>query len=92
MEEQLENLAVFESYKNRQVILNYYDAEDFLWKRDGFQFISLQLINGELSFIKKDGNNVTIPLKSYETVAKNSDFQNYYIFRNGEERLEIYFP
>ena len=92
MVEQMENLAVFDGYNNRQVILNYYDAEDFLWKRDGFHFISLHLINGELSFIKKDGNNITIPLKNIDTVAKNSDFQNYYILRKGEERLEIYFP
>lgn len=92
MEKHMIDFAVFESYHNRQVILNYYNAEDYLWNRDGFHFDSIQLFNEHLLFRKKDGNNLTISLKHYDTIAKDSEFQNYYILRKGEERLEIYFP
>ncbi|NHC41941.1 hypothetical protein G6549_18470 [Bacillus sp. MM2020_1] len=92
MEKHMIDFAVFESYHNRQVILNYYDEEDFLWKRDGFHFQSIQLLNNQLLFSKKVGNNQTISLKNYDTVARNNDFQNYFILRKGEARLEIYFP
>ena len=92
MEIQMMDLAVFAGYHNRQVILNYYDDEDFLWKRDGFHFHSIQLLNNQLLFSKRDGNILTISLKNYDTVARNNDFQNYYLLRKGEARLEIYFP
>ncbi|MEY2194478.1 hypothetical protein AB7942_17310 [Neobacillus sp. BF23-41] len=92
MEIQMKDVADFECYHNRQVILNYYNDEDFLWKRDGFQFDSIQLLNEQLIFMKRDGNYITILLKKYDTCAKNIDFQNYYILNKGEDRLEIYFP
>ncbi|MEH7501069.1 hypothetical protein V7152_03350 [Neobacillus drentensis] len=92
MEKQLKDFTVFESYQNRQVILNYYNDEDYLWKRDGFHFNSIRLLNEQLLISKKDGNILTLSLKYYDTVASNSEFQNFYILRNGEERLEIYFP
>ena len=44
MEIQMMDLAVFAGYHNRQVILNYYDDEDFLWKREGFHFNSDPII------------------------------------------------
>ncbi|WP_257208911.1 hypothetical protein [Bacillus sp. AFS031507] len=42
MEIQMKDVADFECYHNRQVILNYNNDEDFLWKRDGFHFDSIQ--------------------------------------------------
>ncbi|WML26937.1 hypothetical protein [Neobacillus sp. OS1-33] len=92
MEKHRIDFGVFESYHNRQVILNYYDDEDFLWKRDGFHFHSIQLLNDQLIFSKKDGNTLTISLKNYDTVARNNDFQNYFTLGKGEARLEIYLP
>lgn len=93
MEKQIKDLTILEGYYNQQVILNYYNVDDFLWKRDGFHFDSIQLINEKLLlFSKEDGHYLTIPLENYETIACNNEFQNYFILRNGEERLEIYFP
>ncbi|MEH6905382.1 hypothetical protein [Neobacillus drentensis] len=92
MEIHMMDLAVLAGYHNRQVILNYYDDEDFLWKRDGFHFHSIQLLNDQLIFSKKDGNTLPISLKNYDTFARNNDFQNYFILRKGEARLEVYFP
>ncbi len=92
MEKQLKDFTVFESYQNRKVILNYYHDEDILWKRVGFHFNSIRLLNEQLLISKKDGNILTLSLKYYDTVASNCEFQNYYILRKDEERLEIYFP
>lgn len=92
MEKQINDLSIFEGYQNRQVILKYYQDGDFLWKRDGFHFESIQLVDALLLFSKKDEGSSKISLKEYDTAAINSDFQNYYIFRNGGDRLEIYFP
>ncbi|MBO0961121.1 hypothetical protein J1P26_15575 [Neobacillus sp. MM2021_6] len=93
MEKQLTDLTIFEGYKNRQVILNYYQDDDYLWKRDGFHFASIQLANEKLLFLKKDGSTSQIALQEYKTMASNSDFQNYYVFHyDVHTRLEIYFP
>jgi hypothetical protein len=92
MEKKLEDLSVFEEYQNRQVILNYYQKDDFLWKRDGFYFQSIILTDDELIFSKENDSILTIPLKEYSNLTINSDFQNYYIFRSVSDRLEIYFP
>lgn len=92
MEKQLHDVTIFEEYRNRQVVLNYYQDDDFLWQRDGFHFESVQVSEGNLLFIKKNGTIVEIPLKQYISAAINSDFQNYYIFRKDKDRLEIYFP
>lgn len=94
MEKTIEQLNIFEGYRNRQVILNYYQ-EDFLWKRDGFEFCSLHVKNSELVFEKgRNQDPLTIPTHPYQKHVKNSQFPNYYIFygKNPEDRLEIYFP
>lgn len=92
MEKQLTDLAILTNYQNRQVILNYYQDEDLLYKRDGFHFLSIQLSGSFLFFFKKDGTTVEINLKDYPSISIHTDFQNYYTFTNDEERLEIYFP
>ncbi|MEO2075585.1 MAG: hypothetical protein ABGX20_09285 [Bacillus sp. (in: firmicutes)] len=93
MENQLNDLSILISYRNRQVILNFYQDEDFLWERDGFHFESIELENEQLMFSKGNGDKVfTIPLKKYVSAIRDTQFPNYFILRNGEERLEIYFP
>jgi hypothetical protein len=92
MEKHLDDLSIFETYHDRQVILNYYQDEDFLWKRDGFFFKTIQLTRDSLLFLKENGASIQIPLKEFSLFTVNSDFQNYYFFRNGTNRLEIYFP
>lgn len=92
MEKQITNLSSLVNYRNRQVILNYYDKEDFLYKRDGFHFTVIHLSAQYLSFIKANGSNYTISFSEFPTAWMNDDFQNFFILRNGTERLEIYFP
>ncbi|MED4205064.1 hypothetical protein [Neobacillus mesonae] len=92
MEQPLHDFTIFEDYRNRQVVLNYYQEDDFLWKRDGFHFETIHVNGKILLFFKKDGRTVELPLTNFTAAAINSDFQNYYIFKNGKCRLEIYFP
>ncbi|MEH7436615.1 hypothetical protein V7182_03890 [Neobacillus drentensis] len=92
MEKQLSDLSIFESYRNRQVILNYYQDEDFLWKRDGFHFESIQFGSEQLLFLKENGSTISVPIYEYKTAVINTQFPNFFILRNGEDRLEIYFP
>jgi len=92
MEKQLSNLSIFESYRNRQVILNYYQDEDFLWKRDGFHFDSIQFGSNQLQFIKGSESIISVPIFEYTIAVINTQFPNFFILRNGEDRLEIYFP
>ncbi|MDQ1146201.1 hypothetical protein QE429_003028 [Bacillus sp. SORGH_AS 510] len=93
MENQLNDLSILTSYRNRQVILNYYQDEDFLWRRDGFHFESIQLENEQLMFSKPDGDNVfTISLKKYGRAIRDTQFPNYFILLCCGERLGIYFP
>ncbi|MCM3569537.1 hypothetical protein [Neobacillus mesonae] len=92
MEKPLENVTIFEDYHHRQVVLNYYQDEDFLWKRDGFHFAAIQVKDRTLVFIKENGPAVQIMLNDYQTSSISTDFQDYFIFRNGKDRLEIYFP
>jgi hypothetical protein len=92
MEKRLEDLSILEEYHNRQTVLNYYHDDDFLWKRDGFYFQSIVLTDEDLIFRKENESIITIPLKGYTSFTINSDFQNYYFFRSGSDRLELYFP
>ena len=92
MENQLKDLAALTNYQNRQVILNYYQDEDLLYKRDGFYFVCIQLTNSALIFVKNDGISITIELKDYPQFSINTDFQNYYTLKNNQNVLEIYFP
>ncbi|WML56216.1 hypothetical protein [Neobacillus sp. PS2-9] len=92
MEKQLSDLSIFESYRNRQVILNYYQDGDFLWKRDGFHFELIQIGTEQLLFLKGNDSTISVPINDYKTAVINTQFPNFFILRNGEDRLEIYFP
>ena len=92
MEKQLKDLSALTSYQNTQVILNYFQDEDLLYQRDGFHFVSIQLTETALIFIKSDEISITIELKDYPQVYINTDFPNYYTLKNNRNLLEIYFP
>ncbi|MEH7251700.1 hypothetical protein V7111_06200 [Neobacillus niacini] len=92
MEKQLNDTAIFANYQNRQVILNYYQDEDFLYKREVFHFLIIKVTDSTLTFLKKDNTFITIDLTEYPMVSMNADFQNYFILRNNLDKLEIYFP
>jgi hypothetical protein len=92
MENPIVDLTCFEAYQNRQVILNYYEEEDLLWKREGFHFISIKVDNKLIIFNRKQGV-FTFSAEEYPIVMKNNDFQHYYILFAPKlgSRLEIYF-
>jgi len=92
MEKPISDLVILEDYHSRQVVLNYYQDDDFLWKRDGFCFDKVKLSGGCLVFSKKDGKDTKICVNEFPVKVVNSQFPNYYIFQNGSNRLEIYFP
>jgi hypothetical protein len=92
MEKPLKDLSALTNYQNRQVILNYYQDEDLLYERDCFHFVSIQLTETALTFIKSGGISFTIELKDYPQVYINTDFPNYYTLKNNQNLLEIYFP
>ncbi len=92
MEKQINDLTILQTYQNRQVILNYYQDEELLIKRDGFHFHSIKQTKDILTFFKNDGTTHTINLKEYPTNNINTDFQNFYTLRNQTDKLEIYFP
>jgi hypothetical protein len=92
MEKQLSDLSCFAEYHHRQVVLNYYRDEDFLWKRDGFHFEYVKFAEGKLVLLVKGGYLTSVDLGDFESVVLNTDFPNYYICRKGSDRLEIYFP
>jgi hypothetical protein len=92
MEKQLEHLGCFETYKNRQVIVNFYDDEDGLLKRDGFYFDGIAVTPDSLTFFKNNSEINQINLKNYRTYIINTDFQNYFTLRNNNQWIEVYFP
>ncbi|MGX6445026.1 hypothetical protein ACWM35_17580 [Neobacillus sp. K501] len=91
MEKAVNILSRLTNYQNQQVILNYYQ-DDLLQDRDGFNTQTIKLENNQLIFIKQNGKNITINLKTYPKIQINPDFQNYYTLQNNTDRLEIYFP
>lgn len=94
MENTIVNRTCFEQvYRNRQVILNYYQEKDLLWKREGFHFNTMKVEHNPIIF-NRDQEVIIIPVEKYPTITKNKDFQNYYIFSEPKNsyRLEMYFP
>jgi len=85
------DLICFEEYRNRQVILNYYEEDDFLWRREGFHFTSIKVDHEQIIFKRKQGAFI-VSLKEFPNVLKNHDFPNYYTFYALNSRLEMYFP
>lgn len=92
MEKKIKDLFILETFKNRQVILNYYSDVDFLEKRDGFFFQSLKISEGSLLFTKKEATCCRISIENYPDVYKDNQFPNFFVLKNNSDRLEIYFP
>jgi ribosome maturation factor RimP len=94
MENPIEDLSIFSKYRNRQVVLNYYIEDDFLLKRDGFEFETIKVSNEQISFFKKGKEIFSVPLSDFSSATRNDEFQDFYIFRgaNLQKRLELYFP
>ncbi|MFZ7944471.1 hypothetical protein [Neobacillus sp. 19] len=65
MEKQLDDLSIFEEYRDRQVIINYYQEDDFLSKRDGFHFVSIQFAYGQLLFLKRMEILLRFPYRNF---------------------------
>ncbi|WP_077214847.1 hypothetical protein [Bacillus dakarensis] len=92
MEKQINDLETLTQYQNRQVVLNYYE-EDCLYDRQGFNFKRIMVTRDNLTFIKHDGSpEQKILLKEYPEKYIKDDFRNYYTIKNGENRIDIYFP
>ncbi|MDM5330206.1 hypothetical protein [Neobacillus sp. CF12] len=92
MEKPLNDLSILTNYQNRQVILNYYQDEDLLYKRDGFYFHTIKVTEIAIIFTKEDGPDFTINRKDYPHAYINTDFPNYFILKNNTDVLQIYFP
>jgi hypothetical protein len=92
MEKKITDLFILETFKDRQVVLNYYCDVDFLVKRDGFSFQSLKISEGSLFFTKNDETCCRISIENYPNVYKDNQFPNYFVLKNNSDRLEIYFP
>jgi len=91
MERIVIDLISFEKYRDRQVILNYYEEDDFLWRREGFHFTSIKVDHEQIIFKRKQGA-VIVSLEEFPNVLKNHDFLNFYTFYDLNRRLEMYFP
>lgn len=87
----MKDLTILCDYKNRQVILNYY-YEDELISRDGTDFDSIYVHQGTVYFIKHKKQVLTINPRNYCQTLIGEEFQNYYIMRRDQDRLEIYIP
>lgn len=92
MEKQMTVLDHIKNYRNRQVVLNYYDDEDFLHQRDGLFFDTVEIDEHFVSFIK---NGVTVYQLSrieYPHTKVLHDFNHHYLFFNDTSHVDIYFP
>lgn len=92
MEKKIKDKIILETYKDRQVVLNYYNNDGFLVKRDGFSFQSLKLWDHYLLFTKKGETYCRISIENYPDLFLDNQFPNFYVLRNKTDRLEIYFP
>lgn len=94
MENTIIDLTSLSQYQNRQVVLNYYHEDDFLWKRDGFEFDLLKADNSFITFAKNGKELLSISMMDFPIITKSQDFQDYYIFQDKylSQRIELYFP
>lgn len=88
----LELLTVITKYQNRQVVVNWYDEDDFLFERDGFSFEEIKSQTDSLIFFRFNKKCFSIFLDESLTFSNSSDFANHYILHKGTKRVEIYFP
>lgn len=92
MEKQMTILSQFKTYHHRQVVLNYYDDEDFLYQRDGLFFDTIQLDEQFVSFIKEGKIAYQLSLTEYPNFNVLTDFNHHYLFFNETNHVDLYFP
>lgn len=78
-------------YKNRQVVVNFYEDE-ILTDREGLHFEWLEIQGNHLVFLK--GKTVAFKVKwdDYDEFVVMGVFKNYYTLRKAQKVVEIYFP
>lgn len=84
--------SILANYRNRQVIINEYQEEDFLENRTGFHFETIVVTENSILFQRMNNNDFILTLEKTSCFVANDDFQNYYILKNDSNRVEIYFP
>lgn len=81
------------NYKNRQVVLNYYEEEELV-RREGFHFEQILITKeNELVFVKDDSLILSISLQPYTMFEISHDFfHNYKLCKDTTHWINIYFP
>lgn len=92
MNKQNTALAEIIKYRNRQVVLNYYDNDDSLFEREGFFFDSIQIKENQLKFVQNDTYIFSLSLIDYPESKIMLDFANHYAIHNNYYVIYIYFP
>lgn len=78
-------------FKDRQVVINYYEDEELV-KKDGFSFDSIKIMANGIYFIRKNDVRVSIDTDSFKDFVKGDTFKDYFILKNEDSSIEIYFP
>ncbi|MCH1626360.1 hypothetical protein [Fredinandcohnia quinoae] len=85
-------VETFIQYKNRQVVLNWYE-DDALIRREGFFFSKIVDDGKAVIFINNDNKfHFSIPYEEYTSIRILSDFRDFYQLSDQLHFLEIYFP
>jgi len=92
MEKQIIALDHIKTYHDRQVVLNYYDDDDFLYKRDGLAFATIQIDEQFVSFTKNKHIAYQLSLNEYPCFKVLTDFNHHYLFFNVSNHVDVYFP
>lgn len=87
----LKELAKLRTYRNRQVVLTYFEDEQ-MQKRNGFFFDLIALMPGKIAFWKHEKMLATIDIEESSTFYQLHDFPHYYAIETKRNRVEIYFP
>lgn len=92
MENQITGLDQIKTYHDRQVVLNYYDEDDFLHQRDGLYFNSIQIDEELILFMKDKQVAYQLSRNEYPHFKVLTDFNHHYLFYNDLYHVDIYFP
>lgn len=91
VEDMLTILKHLRQFKNRQVVINFYDDEELI-KRDGFYFGEIDSKGSNLVF-KNDSNLLcSLDLSKYFHFKISGDFKDYFVLSRGKRWVELYFP
>ncbi|WP_017755495.1 hypothetical protein [Calidifontibacillus oryziterrae] len=82
---------VLTTFENRQVVVNVYEDEELV-KREGFFFDSITISERNINFVKNNTNKLSIEYTPFNEFVKGDTFKDYFILKNGNNYIEIYFP